>query len=277
MEESVVALEGNAEAGSPGPLAACGKPLARWPYGRARHSSPRDEAPAIAASRLTLVYPTDPQPAITTLDLTVRPGARLALVGPNGAGKSTFLKAVAGLLRPAAGQLAIFGQDVATCRHRVAYLPQRIEIDWRFPMTVERLVSTGRYAHLGWLRSLSRSDRLLVRQTMERLGLKALSRRQVGELSGGQQQRVLLARALVQEADLLLLDEPLNGVDGETRAVLEKALDELRDEGKTVIVATHDLGRLESGFDRALFLSEGKVVSPQPDFAKSRSSHRHQG
>lgn len=277
MKESVVGLESDAEAGSPGPLAACGKPLARWPYGRARHGSPQDEAPAIAASRLTLIYPTDPQPAITNLDLTVRPGARLALVGPNGAGKSTFLKAVAGLLRPTAGQLTIFGQDVATCRHRVAYLPQRNEIDWRFPISVERLVSTGRYVHLGWLRSLSQSDRLLVHQMMERLGLEALGGRQVGELSGGQQQRVLLARALVQEADLLLLDEPLNGVDAETRAVLGTALDELRAEGKTVIVATHDLGRLESGFDRALFLSQGKVVSPQPDFAPSPLGRRHEG
>lgn len=269
MGEPVVHQEREAASDSQGPLAACGKPLARWPYGRGRHESPREEVPAIAASALTLIYRSDPRPAISALDLIVRSGSRLALVGPNGAGKSTFLKAIAGLLRPASGELKIFGQDVATCRHRVAYLPQRNEIDWRFPMTLERLISTGRYVHLGWLRALSPSDRQLVRRVMERLGLDALSHRQVGELSGGLQQRALIARALVQEADLLLLDEPLNGVDSETRAVLGKLLDELKQEGKTVIVATHDLGRLETGFDRALFLAQGRAVSSPlgPDHA----------
>jgi len=210
---------------------------------------------------LTLTYPGDREPALADLDLRVPPGTRLALVGPNGAGKSTFLKALVGLLRPTAGTLKIFGQDVATCRHRVAYLPQRNEIDWRFPMTLERLVSTGRYVHLGWLRTLGSADHALLIRVIRRLGLEGLRQKQVGELSGGQQQRALLARALVQEADLLLLDEPLNAIDAETRSVLGRVLDELREEGKTVIVATHDLGRLESGFDRALFLAQGKVSS----------------
>lgn len=277
MEESVRARIDEAEAASGSPLAVCGKPLARWPYGRARHESPLDEAPAVRAAQLTLTYPSDPRPAVSSLDLAVRPGARVALVGPNGAGKSTFLRAVAGLLRPTSGELAIFGQNVATCRHRVAYLPQRNEIDWRFPMSLERLVSTGRYVHLGWLHSLTASDHALVDRVMERLGLSELCQRQVGELSGGQQQRALLARALVQEADLLLLDEPLNGVDSETRAVLGKVLDELKQEGKTVIVATHDLGRMESGFDRALFLSQGKVVSQGSDAENAATHREHDG
>ena len=243
------------------PVAACGKPLARWPYGRSRHESPLEREPAVAVAGLTLTYPGDREPALADLDLRVPPGTRLALVGPNGAGKSTFLKALVGLLRPTAGTLKIFGQDVATCRHRVAYLPQRNEIDWRFPMTLERLVSTGRYVHLGWLRTLGSADHALLIRVIRRLGLEGLRQKQVGELSGGQQQRALLARALVQEADLLLLDEPLNAIDAETRSVLGRVLDELREEGKTVIVATHDLGRLESGFDRALFLAQGKVSS----------------
>ena len=137
-------------------------------------------------------------------------------------------------------------------------------MDWRFPIIVRRLVATGRYVHRGWLARPRASDRAVVDQVLARLGLADVAERQVGLLSGGQQQRAMLARALAQEADLLLLDEPLNAVDLETRAVLAEMLDELAAGGKTVVMATHDLGRLEREFDDALFLSEGHETPAPP-------------
>ncbi|NJN83143.1 MAG: ATP-binding cassette domain-containing protein [Caldilineaceae bacterium] len=146
----------------------------------------------------------------------------------------------------------------------MAYLAQRSEIDWRFPMTVARLVGTGRYSRRGWLRGLTSSDRQAVAAVMAQLQIDHLADRQIGQLSGGQQQRTLLARALAQEADLLLLDEPLNAVDAETRSIITGVLDDLKAQRKTVLIATHDLGRLEHDFDGALYLSEGRETSPPP-------------
>jgi ABC-type Mn2+/Zn2+ transport system ATPase subunit len=191
-------------------------------------------------------------------------GARVALVGPNGAGKSTLLKAAAGLLPVLSGEIKIYGQPVGACHHRVAYLPQRGELDWRFPISLRRLVMTGRYVHLGWLRRPGAADWAVVDRVMAQLELSQLAERQIGQLSGGQQQRALLARALAQEADLWLLDEPLNAVDNDTRAIIASVLDELKKQEKTVITATHDLGRLERDFDRAVYLCEGEVVPPPP-------------
>lgn len=208
--------------------------------------------------------------ALSGVNLTVPIGSRIALVGPNGAGKSTLLKTIVGILKPRSGTVRVYGMPVATCLHRVAYLPQRDEIDWRFPMTVRSLIQTGRYVHLGWLKRPGEEDWRLVNQEIDRLDLDDLADRQIGQLSGGQQQRTLLARALVQGADLLLLDEPMNAVDTETRAILTGVLDDLRAAGKTAIIATHDIGRLESDFDSALFLADGREVS-----AAAAMSHEH--
>jgi manganese/zinc/iron transport system ATP- binding protein len=215
---------------------------------------------AVTVRDLSVVMPGDDQLALDGVSLTVPIGARVALVGPNGAGKSTLLKSIVGLLRPQFGSIRVYGMEVGSCYHRVAYLPQRSEIDWRFPMTVRRLVESGRYVHLGWLRRPGRVDRDLVAREISRLRLDDLADRQIGQLSGGQQQRALLARALVQGADLLLLDEPMNAVDADTRAILTGVLDDLRAEGKTAIIATHDIGRLESDFDDVLYLADGKEV-----------------
>jgi manganese/zinc/iron transport system ATP- binding protein len=171
------------------------------------------------------------------------------------------------LLKPRSGSIHVYGMPVASCLHRVAYLPQRGEIDWRFPMTVRELVQTGRYVHLGWLRRPGAGDRALVEREIKRLRLEGLADRQIGQLSGGQQQRALLARALVQGADLLLLDEPMNAVDAETRMILTGVLDDLRTEGKTAIIATHDIGRLESDFDNVLFLADGHQLTAEEAFA----------
>jgi manganese/zinc/iron transport system ATP- binding protein len=196
------------------------------------------------------------------LNLCIPRGTRVALVGPNGAGKSSLLKAVAGLLPIRSGTIRIYGNPVGACHHRVAYLPQRGDIDWRFPVTVERLVLTGRYVHMGWFGWPQAHDVRIASEVMDRLGLCGLAQRQIGQLSGGQQQRAILARALAQGADLLLLDEPLNAVDAETREVIHDVMRGLQQQGKTVVVATHDLGSLASEFDAAVYLVEGREVAP---------------
>ncbi len=234
-----------------------------FPYSPHHHTEPIPGALALQARLDRVHYPGAAAVAVREVALAVPVGARIALVGPNGAGKSTLLKAIAGLLPVAEGEVLIYGRPLGGCRHRVAYLPQRSDIDWLFPIDVRRLVTTWRYVQLVWLRRPGREDRERVSAALAQLGLTALAGRQIGQLSGGQQQRALLARALAQDADLLLLDEPLNAVDAETRSVVARVLLDLQRRGKTVIAATHDLGRLETDFDGAVYLAEGREV-PAP-------------
>jgi ABC-type Mn2+/Zn2+ transport system ATPase subunit len=237
----------------------------QFPYSGKQNSPVIAGAPALDIHELSVAYRNGDQGnALENVSLCVPNGTRVALVGPNGAGKSTLLKAIAGLLPVQSGSIKIYGQPLAACRHRIAYLPQRGEIDWRFPISLRKLVLTGRYVHLGWFKRPTAQDGLIADKMIERLGLTALAERQIGQLSGGQQQRALLARALTQEADLLLLDEPLNAVDTNTRAIIADVLKQLQRENKTVITATHDLGRLEADFDDALYLAEGQEVPPPP-------------
>jgi ABC-type Mn2+/Zn2+ transport system ATPase subunit len=216
---------------------------------------------ALSVSNLSVSMNGDGRLALDNVSLDVPIGSRVALVGPNGAGKSTLLKTVIGLLRPRSGEVRVFGMPVGSCLHSVAYLPQRGDIDWHFPMTVRTLIGSGRYVHLGWLRRLSAGDWNLVEGEINRLKLAELADRQIGQLSGGQQQRTLLARALVQGADLLLLDEPMNAVDADTRGILTQVLDDLRADGKTAIIATHDIERVETDYDDVLYLADGRQVS----------------
>jgi ABC-type Mn2+/Zn2+ transport system ATPase subunit len=232
-------------------------------YGSRKHASPVPNAPALEIKNLVTGYP-GAKAALKGVSLCVPIGTRVALVGANGAGKSTLLKAVAGLLPIREGDIKIYGNAVGACHHRVAYLPQRSQLDWRFPISLKRLVLTGRYVHLGWLKRATPKDYAVVTKVAAQLGLEGLLERQIGQLSGGQQQRALLARALAQESDLLLLDEPLNAVDNDTRAIITTVLNELSTQGKTVIMATHDLGRLESDFDGAMYLSDGLEVPAPP-------------
>lgn len=234
------------------------------PYSNRRHRSPVPEAPALVVRQLQVEYPGTRRVALQDINLCIPVGAQVALVGANGAGKSTLLKAIAGLLPVRQGNIAIYGNPVGACHHRVAYLPQRGEIDWQFPISLRRLVLTGRYVHLGWFRRPSAQDIAIADARIAQMGLTPLVHRQIGQLSGGQQQRALLARALTQEADLLLLDEPLNAVDADTRILISEVLNRLRQQHKTVLTATHDLGRLESDFDAALYLSEGQEIMPPP-------------
>jgi ABC-type Mn2+/Zn2+ transport system ATPase subunit len=247
---------------------------ARLPYTGHRHTEPRPDAPALEVRDLVVAYPGMERPAVRGVSLVVAPGTRVALVGGNGSGKSTLLKAVAGVLPPRGGTVLVMGSALGCCRHRVAYLPQHEEIDWRFPMTVERLVLTGRYSHLGWLARPGRRDREVVERAMAQVGVTALGRRQIGRLSGGQRQRVLLARALASEAGLLLLDEPLTAMDAEARAQVGAVLGALSRAGTAMVVATHDLGSLDTDFDDALHLADGRASAPPPAGLGGLGHHR---
>jgi manganese/zinc/iron transport system ATP- binding protein len=231
------------------------------PYGGRRHIAAVPNAPAFEAECVSAKYPAAQELALCDVSLRASSGARVALVGPNGAGKSTLLKAAVGLLPILSGAITIYGHPVGARPQRVAYLAQRGELDWRFPITLRRLVLTGRYVHLGWFKRPDKRDWMIADQAIERMGLTDLAERQIGELSGGQQQRALLARALAQDADLLLLDEPLNAVDAATRQIVSDTLTELQHKGKTAIIATHDLDRWEAHFDQALFLLDGRMVT----------------
>ncbi len=217
-------------------------------------------APAFEVRCVTARYPGADRLALDCVSLNVQPGQRVALVGPNGAGKSTLLKAAAGLLKIVSGTLSVYGNAATACDHRVAYLAQRGEIDWRFPVTLRKLVLTGRYAHLGWLRRPRAEDWAAADAAIARMGLSDLAERQIGDLSGGQQQRALLARALAQDADLLLLDEPLNAVDAATRDIVARTLQDLQLRGKTALIATHDVDHLAHEYDQVLYLVDGRAV-----------------
>jgi ABC-type Mn2+/Zn2+ transport system ATPase subunit len=231
----------------------------RWPYSGRGHRDPVPGAAALHIEDLVVRYGPSSPAAVASVSLRVARGERVALVGPNGAGKSTLLKAIAGLLVPESGTIRLFGNRVGDCHHRTAYLPQRADIDWRFPLTVAELVMTGRYVHLGWFRRPGRHDHDHVRAALRRLDIERLHDRPIGEVSGGQQQRALLARALVQEASLFLFDEPLSAVDEGTRDMVDDVLAEHARQGGGVLAATHDLGRLTASFDGVIDLRAGRV------------------
>lgn len=232
-------------------------------YSGRQHVDSVPGAAAVFVRDLRVIYDSSQGDALNCAALTIPAGIRVALIGPNGAGKSTLLKTLAGLQPYQADTVTIYGRPIRACHHRVAYLPQRGEIDWRFPITVRRFVMTGRYVHLGWFGHPQRYDTDLVAQTLQRLGLAVVADRRISDLSGGQQQRALLARAIVQQAELLLLDEPFNNVDPETRGLIYTILDELQQLGRTAIVATHDLTNISQEYDLVVSLRAGAVISQQ--------------
>jgi len=223
---------------------------------------------------------TAPAPSLQIDEVTVRYGARLALdcasltcqkgeivglLGPNGAGKSTLLKAVLGLAPKESGSITLDGAPVdRQSRARIAYAPQSTEVDWTFPITVEEVVVLGRQARHGLFGGPNRADWRIAREALDRLGMAAMQRRQIGELSGGARQRAFLARAIAQEGDLLLLDEPLTGVDAQTQAVVLDVIDELRRQGRTILVTTHDLVRAAELCDCVCLLNTRVVASGAP-------------
>jgi manganese/zinc/iron transport system ATP- binding protein len=183
------------------------------------------------------------------VDLSVPRGVLAAIVGPNGAGKSTLLRCVIGAVRPTAGDVRVFGEPYPQQRHRVAYVPQRTSVDWDFPTTALEVVTMGLYGRLGWFRRPGRRESDEARAALALVGMADLARRQIAQLSGGQQQRVFLARALVQDADLYLMDEPFAGVDATTERSILDLLADLRSRGKTVVAVHHDLQTVATYFD----------------------------
>jgi ABC-type Mn2+/Zn2+ transport system ATPase subunit len=201
---------------------------------------------------------------LTDLSFNVPQGARVAVVGPNGAGKSTLFKALVGLLPLRAGRILIHGLPMGNHKDCVAYVPQREEVDWRFPVTVRDVVLMGRYDHGSWFKPVSSHDKQLVEQSLNQLGIADLSRRSISELSGGQQQRVFLARAVAQEPHILLMDEPFSGVDMTTQDATLKLLDDLQAAQVTAMISTHDLNLAASKFDLILLLKHRLIAFGKP-------------
>ena len=202
----------------------------------------------------------DGRPALRDVTMSVPHGAQVAIVGPNGAGKSTLFKALVGLLPVRTGRIMLHGRTPGGQIDPIAYVPQREEIDWGFPVTVHDVVMMGRYGRLGWLRRPRAADREVVARCLDELGIADLERRAIGELSGGQQQRVFLARALAQEPHVLLLDEPFTGVDVSAREALLDLLAGLRRQGMTVLVSTHDMETAAQRFELVALL-KGRLIA----------------
>jgi manganese/zinc/iron transport system ATP- binding protein len=189
------------------------------------------------------------------VDLTIPPGKLVAIIGPNGAGKSTLIKAVLDLVPRVAGTVEIFGRPYQEQRRLVAYVPQRNTVDWDFPTDALDVVTMGRYGKLGWLRRPGRAEREAAMKALDQVGMADLARRQISQLSGGQQQRVFLARALAQDAQVYLMDEPFAGVDAVTERAIVELLQALRAQGKTVVCVHHDLDSAPSYFDWVVLLN----------------------
>ncbi|WP_431300079.1 manganese/iron ABC transporter ATP-binding protein [Tabrizicola sp. BL-A-41-H6] len=221
-------------------------------------------AGGILAEGLTVTY-RNGLTALRDASFMVPRGTITALVGVNGSGKSTLFKAIMGFIPSARGSIRLLGKPVAEAlrENLVAYVPQAEEVDWTFPVLVEDVVMMGRYGHMGFLRRPSATDRAKVAEALARVGMSDLAHRQIGELSGGQRKRVFLARALAQEGQIILLDEPFTGVDVKTEDQIVALLRELRDEGRVMLVSTHNLGSVPEFCDRTV-LVKGTVLAYGP-------------
>ena len=225
---------------------------------RQRIGSGKANAPVIAINGLSVSY--DRKRVLTNIYLKIEAGQIYGVIGPNGAGKSTLFKSVLGLVESNAGTVAIFGRPIETQRQRIVYVPQKTDVDWNFPATVLDVVRMGRYPHKGTFQNLSERDNQLALEALEEVGMTQYKDRQIGELSGGQQQRVFLARALCQEAEIFLLDEPFVGVDMTTEERIIQILKKLAEQGKTLLVVHHDLSSARSYFDQVILLNQRLIA-----------------
>ena len=214
---------------------------------------------AIEVCHLTVAY--REKPVLLDIDLCVPTGALMAIVGPNGAGKTTLIKSVLGLVEPAVGSILVQGKPYRKDRSRIAYVPQRGSVDWDFPTNALDVVEMGTYGRLGWFRRPGHAERERALQALAEVGMASFSDRQISQLSGGQQQRVFLARALVQDADIFLMDEPFQGVDATTERTIVDLLRTLQKLGKTVLVVHHDLQTVQEYFDQVLLLNVRQIAA----------------
>ena len=221
--------------------------------------SAQHKGEALSIEDLTVAY--REKPVLWDVDLEVPTGVLMAVVGPNGAGKTTLIKTVMDIIKPVAGRIYIFGSSYAENRRMVGYVPQRNSVDWDFPTTVLDLVMMGRYGELGLLRRPGRRERELAFDALNKVDMTDFSNRQISQLSGGQQQRVFLARALIQDALVYLMDEPFQGVDATTEKAIVMLLKELRQSGKTVVVVHHDLQTVSEYYDWVTLLNVRKIAS----------------
>ncbi|MBS9395584.1 metal ABC transporter ATP-binding protein [Dolichospermum sp. UHCC 0684] len=208
---------------------------------------------AINITNIGVYYRT--QEALRDVNCTIKPGRITGIFGPNGAGKSTLMKAILGLVPMSSGQVLYKNQPLMQQLEKVAYVPQRSQIDWNYPATVWDVVMMGRVKKTGWLRSFSTISRQIAKQALERVGIEELKNRPIGELSGGQQQRVFLARALTQEAEIFCFDEPFVGIDQKTQTIIFEVFQELAKNNKIVLVVNHDLGESITHFDDLILLN----------------------
>ncbi len=245
---------------------------------RHQHAAHKGEAPILRVTDLTVRY--ESGAALEDISFDLPRAVRLAVLGPNGAGKSTLLKVIAGVLPATQGSVQVFGEEPGEhiC---IAYVPQRSQVDWNFPVSVRDVVMMGRIGKLGLLRRPTRADWEIVEQALERVDLAGLSKRQISQLSGGQQQRMFIARAIAQEAEIMLMDEPLTGLDVNSQADILHILDTLREQRVTVLVALHDLKLAAEHFEAVLLLNRrligmgapGEVFSDE-HMAEAYGSHR---
>jgi len=213
---------------------------------------------SLAIRGLTVSY--SQKPAVFSVDATFPQNAMSAIIGPNGAGKSSLLKASLGVIPRLSGEVYVFGQPVEQSREQIAYVPQRTSVDWDFPTTVLDVVQMGLYRQAGLLRRLSGQLKTRALTCLDRVGMADFAHRQIGQLSGGQQQRVFLARALAQDADLYLLDEPFAGVDAATERALVDVLKALKGDGKAVVAVHHDLSTVRAFFDHVLLINVRRIA-----------------
>jgi len=215
----------------------------------------------LAIHDMTVAY--HRKPVLWDVDLDVPEGKLIGIVGPNGAGKSTLIKAVMELVPKASGRVMIYGKPYRKQRHLVGYVPQRESVDWDFPVSALDVVAMGRYGRIGWFRPVRKADRDAAMEALDRVGMAEFARRQISQLSGGQQQRVFLARALVQDARLYMMDEPFAAVDAATEQAIVRILHDLRGRGRTVLVVHHDLQTVPEYFDHVILLNM-RVVAHGP-------------
>ena len=232
--------------------------------------------PAIKVEQLSVNY--DKTPVLWDVHFEIPEGKLVGIVGPNGAGKSTLLKALLEMTRPLSGHIEFFGVPYKKARHRIAYVPQRSSVDWDFPITAFEVVLMGRYGKLGLFKWPKVADKEAARHALDLVGMLPFADRQISQLSGGQQQRLFIARALLQDADLYLMDEPFAGVDMATEKAIISLMDNLKVQGKTLLVVHHDLTTVDTYFDWVIMLNTCLIASgPVSDVFHSENILRTYG